>query len=209
MVPDSFDGDAIAVYDRLLKKGLREIRSPSTTPGQRIAWARIAEHVLENIPETAERITEALSTARMVLDSPESVQRLIRGIWSCGGCRRSDGSWTRLVRWVVDLADRAIRGEQWATFAGLAHTLIRLDGVERDLSPEWERAIRAAYEVQSTWVSLFLFSHHYISKFQPNKETAPDWLRLLYSDRRLQDAFERECSSEDEIQCPVCKRVDP
>ncbi len=205
------DGDAIAVYDGLLSQALREIRSPAATSGQRIAWAHVAEHMLDHLSETEERIAETLSTAREVLDSPESVQRLIGGVWSCGGCRTADGTWKRLVRWVVGLADSAIRGEHWATFAWLAHVAVRLDGVEPTLSPEWERGVRAAYEIPSAWVSLHLIAYHCTRRLELIEKNAPspDWLRLLRSDQRLADAYRAELSLEYEIQCPVCKRVDP
>lgn len=211
MVPEPPDGDAVAVYDNLLTQALREIRSPATTPGQRIAWARVAEHALEHVPETEERIAETLSTARKVLDSPESVRLLIGGIWSCGGCRSADGSWKRLVRWVVDLADRAIRGEHWATFAWLAHVAVRLDAVKPTLNPEWERGIRAAHEIPSAWVSLHLIAYHCARRLEKIEQTAPPpaWLQLLRDDPRLAEAYRTGCALEDEIQCPVCKRVDP
>lgn len=211
MVHEPPDGDAIAVYDPLLKQALREVRSPATTPGQRIAWARVAEHALEHLPETEERIAETLSTARKVLDSPEAVHRLIRGVWSCAGCRSSDGSWARLVGWVVDLAERAIRGAHWATFASLAHVAVRLDGIEPTLTPEWERGIRAAHEMQNAQVPLYLIAYHCARRLEQGEKGAslPDWLHLLRSDERLADAYSTDCSLEYEIQCPVCKRVDP
>lgn len=158
MVHEPPASDAIAVFDTLLKQALREIRSPATTPARRIAWARVAEHILETIPETEERIAETLSTARKVLDSPEAVQRLIRGVWSCGGCRSADGTWKHLVRWVVDLADRAVHGEHWETFAQLAHVAVRLDGIEPTLTPEWELGTRAAHGMPNAWVSLYLIA---------------------------------------------------
>lgn len=211
MVPEPPGGDAVTVYDNLLTQALREIRSPATTPGQRIAWARVVEHALEHLPETEERIAETLSTARQVLDSPEAVQRLVRGIWSCGGCRSADGTWKRLVRWVVDLADRAIRGEHWATFAWLAHVAVRIDAVKPTLSPEWERGIRAAHEIPSAHVPLYLIGYHCSRRLEQREEraTLPEWLQLLRSDERLADAYSTDCSLEYEIQCPVCKRVDP
>lgn len=211
MVPHGFDGDAITAYDGLLKRALREIRSPDATPGQRHAWARVAEHALEHLPESEERIAETLSTAVKVLDSPEPVHRLIRGVWSCTGCRSNDGTWERLVRWVIDLADRAIRREHWATFAWLAHVAVRLDGVKPTLTSEWERGIRAAHEVPTAWGPLYLIAYHCAKRLELSEENAPlpDWLRLLRSDKRLADAHRTERSLEYEIQCPVCKRVDP
>lgn len=211
MVPPGFDDHAIAVHDGLLRQALREIRSTTATPGHRIAWARIAEHALEHLPETEERLAETLSTARKLLDSPESVQRLIGGIWSCGGCRSYDGTWERLVRWVIDLADMAIRGEHWATFARLAHVAVRLDGVKPTLTPEWERGIRAAYEMPSAWVSLYLIAYHCARRLEQTEKNSPfpDWLRLLREDQRLTEAYRTECSLEDEVQCRVCRRVDP
>ncbi|MBX3232012.1 MAG: hypothetical protein KIT84_20150 [Labilithrix sp.] len=209
MVPERSDGDVVAVYDSLLTQALREIRSPATTPGQRIAWARVAEHALEHLPETEQRLAETLSTARKVLDSPEAVQRLIRGVWSCGGCRSADGTWKRLVDWVVNLADRALRGEHWATFAWLAHVAVRLDGVEPTLSPEWERGVRAAHEMPNAHVPLHLIAFHCARRLEQESAPLPDWLRLLRSDERLANAYSTDCSLEYEIQCAVCKRVDP
>ena len=211
MVPEPPDDDAVAIYDTLLKQALREIRSPAATIGQRLAWARIAEHALEHIPETEERIAETLATARKVIDSPEPVRLLIGGIWSCAGCRSYDGTWERLVRWVVDLADRAVRGEHWATFAGLAHTASRIDAIEQELYPGWERALLAAHEMSSAWVSLYLFAYHCARRLERIEKDAPlpEWLRLLRADPRLADAYSTECSLEDEIQCRVCGRVDP
>lgn len=211
MVLSDPNGDAIAIYDGLLSQALREIRSPAATPGQRIAWARVAEHALEHLPDTEERVAETLSTAVKVLDSPEPVHRLIRGVWSCTGCRSYDGTWERLVGWIVNLADRAVRGEHWATFAWLAHVAVRLDGVKPTLTPEWERGLRAAHEVPSAWVPLHLIAYHCTRRLELIEKNAPlpDWLRVLRSDQRLADAYRTELSLEYEIQCPVCKRVDP
>lgn len=161
MVQDEFDDTTVAVYDGLLTQALREIRSPAATPGQRIAWADAAEFALEHLPDTEARVAETLSIAARTLHSPGVVSRLIAGVWSCTGCRSYDGTRKRLLGWVINLADRAVRGEHWATFAWLAHTTIRLDGVERELPAEWERGIRAAYNLPSTWVSLYLFAYHY------------------------------------------------
>lgn len=211
MVLSDPDGDAIAVYDGLLNRALREIRSPAATSGQRIAWAHVAEHALEHLPDAEERIAETLSTAGKVLDSPEPVHRLIRGVWSCTGCRSNDGTWERLVGWIIKLADVAIRGEHWATFAWLAHVAVRLDGVKPTLTPEWERGIRAAHEAPSAWVPLYLVAYHFARRLEQREESAPlpDWLQLLRSDQRLADAYRAERSLEYEIQCPVCKRADP
>jgi|CXWL01.1.fsa_nt_gi hypothetical protein len=211
MVPDESEGDAIAVYDGLLSQALREIRSPAATPGQRIAWAHVAEHALEHLPGTEERVAETLSTAVKVLDAPEPVHRLIRGVWSCTGCRSYDGTWERLVGWIINLADRAVRGEHWATFAWLAHVAVRLDGVKPTLTPEWEQGIRGAYEVPSAWVPLHLIAYHCTRRLELIEKNAPlpEWLRLLRSDQRLADAYRTERSLEYEIQCRVCKRVDP
>lgn len=206
---DEFDDTTVAVYDGLLTQALREIQSPAATPGQRIAWADAAEFALEHLPDTEARVAETLSIAARTLHSPGVVSRLITGVWSCTGCRSYDGTRKRLLGWVINLADRAIRSEHWATFAWLAHTTIRLDGVERELPAEWERGIRAAYDLPSTWVSLYLFAYHYGRKFAPDVASAPDWFRLLRSDPRLQDAFQRESSLEQQLPCPVCKRVDP
>lgn len=211
MVLSDPDRDAIAVYDGLLSQALRAIRSPAATSGQRIAWAHVAEHALEHLPDTEERIAETLSTAIKVLDSPEPVNRLIRGVWRCTGCRSYDGTWERLVGWIINLADRAIRGGHWATFAWLAHVAVRLDGVQWPLTPEWERGIRAAHEVPSAWVPLYLITYHCSRRLEQSEKSVPlpEWLRLLRSDQRLADAHRAELSLEYEIQCPVCKRADP
>lgn len=211
MVPPSFDDDAIAVYDGLLRRALRELRSPESTPGQRIAWARVAEHALKHLPATEERLADTISTAAGVLDSPEAVQSLIGGVWSCAGCRSNDGTWKRLRRWVVGLAGRAIQGEHWVAFARLAHTASRIDAIEQELYPGGERALRAAHEMPSAWVSLYLLAYHCARRLERIEKDAPlpDWLRLLREDQRLANAYRTECSLEDEIQCPVCGRVDP
>lgn len=201
MVPESFDADALAVYDGLLRQALRELRSPEAKPGQRVAWARVAEHALKRLPESEERIAVTLATAAKVLPSPMIVQRLVEGVWCCTA---DEG---RLLRWVTALSEKAIRGEHWATFAELAYTSARLDGFVRDVTPEWARALRAAYADPNAWVALYMFAHQYVDKFGPTKSTAPDWLRLFASDRRLHDAVDSPARTAGRSWCPLCRRM--
>ncbi|MCW5777670.1 MAG: hypothetical protein KIS87_14635, partial [Phycisphaeraceae bacterium] len=193
--------------DHLLKQALHEIQSPKATPGQQAAWARIAEHALRCLPGGEERIASALATAAKVFGSPEAVYRLVEGVQVCeSDGKRSDRD--RVARWVTGLADKAIRGEHWATFAELAcHAAILLNAVERDLPPEWERALRAALEAPDAWISLYMFAHHYIDTFKPRKKSAPDWLHLLHSDQRLYDAVDRGLREAGRLYCSACKRM--
>ena len=129
------------------------------------------------------------------------MQRLVEGIWCCSGDE------SRLLRWVTGLADKAIRGEHWATFAELAYTAARLDGFEREVTAEWDRALRAAHEDPTAWVSLYMFGHQYIAKFGPTKSTAPDWLHLFASDRRLHDTVGDAARTARRSWCPLCERM--
>lgn len=200
MVPDGRDDDAIAFHDGLLRHALEQIRSPTTTPGQRIAWARVVPYVVTFLPSTDSLLTELLSTAGARLDSPEVVLRIYNAVWRC---TRDE---VRMLGWLLDLAYRAIRGGHWATFANAAHAAVCLTGFERDLTAEWERAVIAAADDPAARVGVGMFAIRYIARFPPDVERLPPWLLAVRDSGSFAAANTAETAKVNE-RCPICGMV--
>lgn len=199
MVPEAPSHQADLVYGGLLKHALREIASPAATLEQRIAWARIAAYVLAFLPETEDRVGNVLSTASKVLDSTEVVSRLCSGLWRCTQDE------PRMLRWFIDLADEAIRGGHWATFADSAHAAVCLDGFTAGLSPTWAGAFVNATADPSARVSAGMFAIRYLARF-PLAGSAPPWLEAIRDSGGLNAAFDAE-SMKTNSRCPICGMV--
>lgn len=201
MVPEAPSREADLVYDNLLRQALREIASPAVTLEQRIAWARIAAYVLSFLPETNGRIEALLSTASKVLDSTEVPSRLYNGLWRC----TQDES--RMLGWLTELADEAIQGEHWATFADTAHAAVCLDGFASKLSSKWSSAVVHATADAAARVSLGMFAIRYLARF-PLAGSEPLWLEAIRDSGGLTAAFDAE-SVKANSRCPICGAVHP